>query len=71
MVETLYEDFLGLKKSILTSTAIPDDIFSAIDYWINDIFDGNLSEYDITKHLLDKILSIMIQHGFINPCVRS
>ena len=54
-ISYILKDFLGLKKSILTTTAIPDDIFSAIDYWINDVFDGNLSEYDITKHLLDKI----------------
>jgi len=47
--------FLGLKKSILTSEFISSDIFRAIDYWINNIFDGNLSEYDFTKHLLEKI----------------
>lgn len=54
-ISYIIKDFLGLKKSILLSATIPDDIFSAIDYWINDIFDGNLSEYHITKHLLDKI----------------
>ncbi len=54
-ISYILKDFLGLKKSILTSTTIPDDILSAIDYWINNIFDGNLSEYDFTKHLLDRI----------------
>lgn len=54
-ISYILNDFLGLKKSILLSATIPDDIFSTIDYWINDIFDGNLSEYHITKHLLDKI----------------
>ncbi len=54
----ILKDFLGLKKSILLSATIPDDIFSTIDYWINEIFDGNLSEYYITKHLLDKIFDI-------------
>lgn len=51
----ILKDFLGLKRSILLSATIPDEIFNTIDYWINDIFDGNLSKYDITKHLLDKI----------------
>jgi hypothetical protein len=51
----ILKDFLGLKRSILLGATIPDDIFNTIDYWINDIFDGNLSKYDITKHLLDKI----------------
>ncbi|KKL21409.1 hypothetical protein LCGC14_2445750, partial [marine sediment metagenome] len=54
-ISYILKDFLGLKKSILTFEAIPDDIFTAIDYWINDVFDGNLSEYYIAKHLLDKI----------------
>ncbi|MBA7483784.1 hypothetical protein ES707_19301 [subsurface metagenome] len=54
-ISYILNDFLGLKKSILLSATIPEDIFSTIDYWINDIFDGNLSKYDITKHLLDKI----------------
>ena len=51
----ILNDFLVLKKSILQEATIPIDIFDAIDYWINDIFDGNLSEYHMTKHLLDKI----------------
>lgn len=54
----ILKDFLGLKKGLLISTAIPDDIFRAIEYWINDIFDGNLSEYDITKNLLEKIFDL-------------
>ena len=54
-ISYILKDFLGLKKRILTSVAIPDEIFTAIDYWINNIFDGNLSKYDTVKHLLDKI----------------
>ncbi len=51
----ILKDFLGLKESILLSATIPNGIFNTIDYWINDIFDGNLSYYDNTKNLLDKI----------------
>jgi len=51
----ILNDFLGLKKSILINATIPDDIFITINYWINHIFDGNISKYDITKHLLDII----------------
>ena len=51
----ILKDFLNLKKKILTSGTISSDVYRAIDYWINDIFDGNLSEYDYTKHLLARI----------------
>ena len=51
----LLKEFLGLKKKILHSATIPDDIFNAIDYWINDVFDGNLTHYDFSGVLLDKI----------------
>lgn len=54
-ISFILKDFLGLKKKILTSAPIPDDLFRAIDYWISDIFDGNLSRYDFTKHLLNRI----------------
>ena len=57
-IEDIYyilKDFLGLKTNILRSAPIPDDIFIAIDYWINDIFDGNLTHYDFKKEFLDKI----------------
>ena len=52
----ILKDFLGLKKKILKSAKIPDSIFDAIDYWINSIFDGKLTIYSITKHLLEKII---------------
>ena len=51
----ILNDFLGLKERILLSSTIPDEIFSTIDYWINEIFVGNLSDYYNTKHLLEKI----------------
>ena len=51
----ILKDFLGLKEKILMSEAIPDNIFKAIDYWINEIFKGNLSLYDTTSPLLEKI----------------
>ncbi len=54
-VSYILKDFLSLKKSILASATIPDKIYTVIDYWINDIFDGNLSEYYTVKHLLVKI----------------
>lgn len=47
--------FLGLKKKILRRETIPDNIFKAIEYWVNDVSDGNLSLYDITSPLLEKI----------------
>ena len=51
----ILKDFLSLQKKILTSETISSDVYRAIDYWINNIFDGNLSEYDYTKNLLEKI----------------
>lgn len=51
----ILKDFLGLKEKVLKSTVIPDSIFRAIDYWMNNIFHGNLSTYHSTKHLLEKI----------------
>lgn len=42
-ISYILEDFLGLKKKILKTAKIPDTIFDAIDYWINNIFDGNLA----------------------------
>lgn len=54
-ISFILEDFLGLRKKILLTAKIPDTNFKAIDYWMNNIFDGNLSTYNNTKHLLDKI----------------
>lgn len=54
-INYILKDFLGLKKNILRSAPIPDDIFNAIDYWINEIFDGDLTHYDFSGVLLDKI----------------
>ena len=54
-ISYILNDFLGLKKRILISATIPNDIFDAIDYWINRIFDGNITYYDNEKKLLDNI----------------
>lgn len=55
-ISYILNHFLGLKKSILLSAPIPNDIFNAIDYWINSIlFDGNITSYDFDKKLLDNI----------------
>ena len=54
-ISYILKDFLGLKKGVLTSATIPEGILRAIDYWINQIFVGNLSKYDITKQLLENI----------------
>jgi len=51
----ILKDLLGLKKKILSNVKIPKDICDSIDFWLNEIFDGNLTHYSFTKNLLEKI----------------
>ena len=51
-------DFLGLKKKILKENFIPNKIFIAIEYWLNNIFSGNITYYDLNKKLLLGIIEL-------------
>jgi len=54
-VSFILKHFLGLKEKILKSAIIPKNIINTIDFYIFNLFDGNLSHYELDKTLLERI----------------
>ncbi|MBN1216813.1 MAG: hypothetical protein JXA99_15405 [Candidatus Lokiarchaeota archaeon] len=53
----ILNEFLRLDKKILVNINISQEISNAIDYWINQIFYGNITYYDFEKELLNNIFN--------------
>lgn len=56
-ISFILKNFLGLKRKILENAEIPESIISAIDFYIFNLFDGNLGHYDTEKTLLERIFN--------------
>ncbi len=53
-IEFILEYFIDKNKKVLSSATIPSEIFNTIDYWVNNLFDGNFTMYlQFTDKTLD------------------
>jgi len=52
-IEFIIEYVIDKNKKVFSSATIPSEIFNSIDYWVNNLFDGNFTMY---LQLTDKIL---------------